>query len=271
MTQSSWVVLGAGYTGSALARRLVAEGQHVLVTRREPGAVATLALSLGNGAMGIAMDLTRPESLRFPPAAIVVCLAQPGNDPAGEVAALVHAAQGCERLVYVSSTGVYAPGNGAWVDESWPLAPATVAGRARVAAEAALPRDAIALRVAGIYGPGRGLVDRIRAGTYRIIGDGTAYVSRVHVDDLVDAIIRAGATTFAGPVNVADDDPAPIGEVADTVAAHFGLPPPPRVPVGSVDGEVAGMLTANRRIANARMKQQLGVQLRYPSWRAQLT
>ncbi len=271
MTQTSWVVLGAGYTGTALARRLVQEGQRVLVTRREPGDVAAVALALGHGAMGISMDFSKPDSLAFPPDAIVVCLAQPGPDPAGEVAALVHAARGCERLVYVSSTGVYAPGDGAWVDESWPVAPVTAAGRARLAAEGALPRDAIALRVAGIYGPGRGLVDRIRAGTYRIVGDGTAHVSRIHVDDLVDAIIRAGATSFSGPVNIADDDPAPIGEVADTVAAHFGLPPPPRVAADSVDAEVAGMLTANRRIANARMKEQLGVQLRYPSWRTQLT
>lgn len=270
MTQTSWVVLGAGYTGGALAKRLLGDGQRVLVTRREPGAAAAIALSLGHGAMGIAMDLTRPDSLVFPADAIVVCLAQPGPDPAGEVAALVHAARGCERLVYVSSTGVYAPGGGAWVDESWPLQPITASGRARIAAESALPRDAITLRVAGIYGPGRGLVERIRAGTYRIIGDGTAHVSRIHVDDLVDAIIRAGATTFAGPVNIADDDPAPIGEVADTVAAHFGLPPPPRVPAASVDAEVAGMLTADRRIVNARMKDKLGVVLRYPSWRTQL-
>jgi nucleoside-diphosphate-sugar epimerase len=270
MTETSWVILGAGYTGGALARRLVADGQRVLVTRREPGAVTELALSLGHGAMGLAMDLTKPESLAFPADAIVVCLAQPGPDPAGEVAALVHAARGCERLVYISSTGVYPPAGGAWVDESWPLAPATAAGRARVAAERALPPDAIALRVAGIYGPGRGLVERIRAGTYRIVGDGTAHVSRIHVDDLVDAIIRAGATTFAGPINIADDDPAPIGEVADAVAAHLGLPPPPRVPLASVDGEVAGMLTADRRIANARMKDKLGVALRYPSWRTQL-
>jgi nucleoside-diphosphate-sugar epimerase len=270
MTQSSWVVLGAGYTGARLARRLVAEGQRVLVTRREPGDAIAVALSLGHGAMGLAMDLSKPASLILPPDSIVVCLAQPGPDPAGEIGALAHAARGCERLVYVSSTGVYAPAHGDWVDESWPLEPVTASGRARLVAEHALPSDAIALRAAGIYGPGRGLVERVRTGTYRVIGDGTSHVSRIHVDDLVDAIIRAGATTFAGPVNVADDDPAPIGEVADTIAAHFGLAPPPRVPASSVSAEVAGMLTANRRIANTRMKEQLGVRLRYPSWRVSL-
>ena len=85
------------------------------------------------------------------------------------------------------------------------------------------------LRAAGIYGPGRGLVERMRAGTYRIVGDGRAHVSRIHVDDLVEAIVRAGESSATGAFNVADDDPAPIGEVADAVAAHLGLPPPPRV------------------------------------------
>jgi len=270
MTQTSWVVLGAGYTGARLAKRLVSEGQRVLVTRREPGDALAVALSLGHGVMGMAMNLTAPASLVFPPDATVVCLAQPGKDPAAEMGALAHAARAAHRLVYVSSTGVYAPANGDWVDESWPIAPTTAAGRARVLAESALPPDAIMLRAAGIYGPGRGLVERIRAGTYRVTGDGTSHVSRIHVDDLVDAIIRAGATTFAGPVNIADDDPAPIGEVADTVARRFGLAPPPRVPPETVGPEVAGMLLANRRILNTRMKEQLGVRLRYPSWRTSL-
>ena len=64
----------------------------------------------------------------------------------------------------------------------------------------------------------------------------------------------------------------PIGwATADAVAAHFGLPPPPRVAADTVDPEVAGMLTADRRIANRRMKDELGVVLRYPSWRSVLT
>ena len=69
-------------------------------------------------------------------------------------------------------------------------------------------------------------------------------------------------------VGIADDDPAPIGEVADALASTLGVAPPPRVPVESVAPEVAGMLTADRKIANGRMKQELGVVLRYPSWRS---
>nr|MBA2539304.1 NAD-dependent epimerase/dehydratase family protein [Deltaproteobacteria bacterium] len=200
--------------------------------------------------------------------AVVACLAPPGAAPEAEIQHLIEAA-GERRIVYVSSTGVYAPGGGAWVDESWPLAPTTASGRARLAAETALAAAPswIALRAAGIYGPGRGTADRLRAGSYRVVGDGTSHVSRIHVDDVVAAIVAAAASTAIGFINLADDDPAPIGEVADATAAWLGVPAPPRVPVAEVSSEIAGMLTANRRIANTRMKRELGVVLRYPSWR----
>jgi nucleoside-diphosphate-sugar epimerase len=267
----AWLIVGCGYTGTQLARTLVARPElaaEVTVTRRD-GEVAR-ALGAALGVRGERADLAEPGALDVPPGAIVVCTAPPGRDPAGEIGALIAAARAASRIVYVSSTGVYGAGGGAWVDESWPIAPITESGRARAAAEAALAGATVpwvALRAAGIYGPGRGLVDRIRAGTYRVIGDGASHVGRIHVVDLVEAIVRAGTTAVTGPVNAADDDPAAIGEVADAVAARLGLPPPPRVPADQVSPEIAGMLTADRRIANRRLRDELGVVLRYPSWR----
>jgi nucleoside-diphosphate-sugar epimerase len=284
-----WVIVGCGYTGAYLARALGRRGAAVTLTRRDAAAAAGLAESLGGSARGAEAgreplpisvrgafaELSDRASLAglVPPGAIVCCLAPPGPDPAGELANLIDASREASRLVYVSSTSVYAPGGGAWVDESWPIQPATAAGRARALAEAALaasPVPWIVLRAAGIHGPGRKLVDRIRSGTYRVIGDGTSHVSRVHVVDLVSAIVAAGASAARGFVNVADDDPTPIGEVADTLAALLGLPPPPREPASSVSPELAGMLTADRRIANRRLKEELGVKLRYPSWRSEI-
>ena len=268
---ATWLVLGCGYTGTALARNLVGRpdlAADLVITRRDREAARALGSALG--VRGERADLADPGSLAVPDGAIVVCTAPPGSDPAGEIRALIAAARGAAKLVYVSSTGVYGAGHGAWVDESWPIAPLTDTGRARAAAEAALGDTGVpwvALRAAGIYGPGRGLVERVRAGTYRVIGDGTSHVARIHVVDLVAAIVRAGTTAITGPINAADDDPAPIGEVADTVAARLGLPPPPRVPADRVSPEVAGMLTANRRISNRRLRDELGVALRYPSWR----
>lgn len=266
-----WVLVGCGYTGTRLARVLVGQGADLTITRTTTAAAQDSAEQLG--ARGIRADLADPGTLTgvIPPDAIVVCLAPPGADPAAEIAGLVAATRQARRIVYVSSTGVYAPGGGQWVDEAWPIAPVTPSGRARVVAEEALQAARIShvsLRVAGIHGPGRGLVDRVRAGTYRIIGDGRAHVSRIHVDDLVQAIVLAGRSLVTGAINIADDDPAPIGEVADALAASLGVPAPPRVPAESVAPEVAGMLTADRKISNQRMKQALGVVLRYPSWKS---
>ncbi|MEP6862336.1 MAG: NAD-dependent epimerase/dehydratase family protein [Deltaproteobacteria bacterium] len=262
MSLSTWFVLGAGYTGTALARRLVSDGKRVIVTRRALADAEQVAMEVG--AEPRAVDLAQANE-QAPAGSIVVCLAPPSSDPHAEIANLVALATEATKLIYVSSTGVYAPGGGAWVDEKWPLAPATVSGTARLAAERALPATAIILRAAGIYGPGRGIADRLRAGTYRIVGDGTAHVSRIHVDDLVEAIIRAGTSNLTGPINCADDDPAPIGELADRIAAQLGVAPAPRVPPESVGPEIAGMLVADRRIANARMKTELGVVLEHPT------
>ena len=270
----AWLIIGCGYTGTQLARTLASQGGagEVTITRRD-GEVAR-ALGAALGVRGERLDLSDPAdpgaALGVPPGAIVVAMAPPGSDPAGEIRALLALARDAARLVYVSSTGVYGPGGGAWVDETWPVAPITESGRARATAEAALAGVAmpwVALRAAGIYGPGRGLVDRIRAGTYRVIGDGTSHVSRIYLADLVAAIVAAAGSSVTGAINVADDDPAPIGEVADAVAARLGLPPPPRVPAAAVPAEVAGMLTADRKISNRRLRDELGVALRFPSWR----
>jgi len=259
-----WSIVGCGYTGTALARRLIAEGHQIVVTRRDPTAARELATELG--AEGIALDLAA-ITIQALPDSIVVCLAPPGADPAAEAANLARFAEPARRLIYVSSTGVYAHGGGAWVDESWPLEPTTTSGEHRLAFERALPARAVILRAAGIHGPGRGIEDRLRTGTYRIVGDGRAHVSRIHVDDLVEAIIRAADTAITGPINCADDDPAPIGELADELAAALGVPPPPRVSVETVGREIAGMLTADRKITNAKLKTELGVVLRHPTAR----
>lgn len=260
-----WLVVGCGYTGSRLVTALQAAGERVTATRRSAHAHPGVTM--------IALDLARPQGLPQD-ADVLVILAPPGPAPADEMRALV-AMVGTPRTIYVSSTGVYGPAGGAWVDESWAPAPATASGVARVAAERALidalpAGQLVILRPAGIYGPGRGIAERIRAGTYRIVGDGHAHISRIHVDDLVSAILAAGRASIGGVFNCADDAPDPIGEVADAIADAIGVPRPPRVDPASVSPEVAGMLLANRRIANTRLREVLGVTLAHPTWRDEL-
>jgi nucleoside-diphosphate-sugar epimerase len=159
------------------------------------------------------------------------------------------------------------------VDETTRPAPAAARGSARLAAEtevltaaAARGVDAVSLRIVGIYGPGRGVHARLAAGSYRVVGDGAALVCRIHVDDLVAAIVAVGdAETVPSRIyNVADDAPTPSADHADRVAAMLGLPPPPRVPASQVSAEVLAMLAADRRVDNRRLKRELGWAPRYP-------
>jgi len=272
-----WIIIGAGYTGTRLAARLCRSGEEVTVTRQSPGSAAEVAAATGCARAEVA-HLDDVEALRrlMSPAAIVVDSVPPRATTDGErnlVRACAEA--GVARLVYLGSTGVYPPGTGEWVTEELEPAPDSDRGRARLAAENALlvaarerGLSAVSLRIAGIYGPGRGVHTRIRAGTYRVIGPGDTMVSRIHLDDLVTAIIAAATAPDLAfdVVNVADDEPASAREVGDGVAAVLGLPPPPSVSPSEVSAETRAMLGANRRIDNARLKS-LGVDLRYRSWR----
>jgi nucleoside-diphosphate-sugar epimerase len=288
LARRPWVILGCGYAGTRLARRLLAAGASVRATRRTPEATRALVAEIGELADGrlatlpldLAADAGEQGQLAawLPAGAIIVDAAPPVlGDTRGETHLVACArARDARRIVYISSTGVYPPGDGSWTDEDAPVGPASDQGQARLAAENAIldgaragAIEAVALRAAGIYGPGRGVPARLHQGTYRIIGDGDTFVSRIHVDDLV-AIILAAATVPSLPravYNVADDEPETSRAYAYAVAEILGVPRPPSVPVSAVDPWIAAMMRANRRIANQRVKQELGVALAYPTWR----
>ena len=300
----SWVIVGCGYTGTRLARRLLERGAQVWATRRNPQAAEALAAQLDplrhrdsqsdhRGRLRTyALDLEHLGALQgenvgesgaldwLPAGAIVVDSAPPGTaEPAGRqeialVAALARAS--ASRVVYIGSTGVYPRGDGSWVTEDTPPAPASNRGQRRLAAESALLEAAaehdiaaVSLRASGIYGPGRGVHARLHAGTYRIIGPGDTWVNRIHVDDLVSVVIAAAMIPALPSLiyNVADNRPESSRVHADAVADRLGVPRPPSVPVSQVEPWIAAMLGANRRISNARMVRELGVELAYPTWR----
>jgi nucleoside-diphosphate-sugar epimerase len=276
VTRVPWVILGCGYTGERLAARLVRAGASVWGTRRAAADADALAARVP-GLRPRAADLTDPASLAgwMPRGAIWVDSVPPAPAGVGGEQALVAAAAaaGARRLVYLSSTGVYPRGHGGATDEDTPPAPLGDRGRRRLAAETALLEaaarqqvDAVSLRIAGIYGPGRGVHARLRQGTYRIIGAGASTVSRIHVDDLVSAILAAGVAARLPRriYNVADDAPCSSRAFADAVAALLGVPPPPSVPPEQVSAAAVAMLTADRRISSRRLQQELGVVLAYP-------
>ncbi|MHC4959615.1 MAG: GNAT family N-acetyltransferase [Planctomycetota bacterium] len=218
-----YVILGSGYTGQRVARLLRAEGHDVVeTTRAEPAASCEGARVLYS----------------FPPPVVVDT-------------------RGALRVVYISSTGVY--GDAVDVDADTPPAPATDRQRARHAAEVAIAPDLV-LRAAGIYGPGRGVHAMLLAGRYRFAGDGSNFVSRIHVDDLA-AICRAALDSdLLGAFPVADDRPSTAREVATFAADVLGLELPG-------PGAVHETLRTTRRVDGRAVRAALQVDLAYPTYR----
>jgi len=180
-------------------------------------------------------------------------------------------------LGYLSTTGVYGDRGGGWVDETSELQPTGERGARRVAAEMAwlgLCRDrdvpVHVFRLAGIYGPGRCPFDALRAGTARRIDKPGQVFSRVHVDDLATVLRASMAQPRPGAVyNVCDDEPASPAEIIAHAAALLGLPPPPLVPfeAAELSPMARSFYADNKCVSNALIKQELGVRLRYPSYR----
>lgn len=177
-------------------------------------------------------------------------------------------------LGYLSSTGVYGDTDGAWVDESAP----TGGGRRadRTAADAQwLERGALAFRLPGIYGTGRSMLDRVRAGTaHRIALPGQVF-SRVHVADIAGGVLAAlesGGRAPPGAYNLADDLPCSQNLVTEEACRLLGRTPPP---VQSIeDAGLSPMARAfygeNRRVANGKARRLLGWRPLYPDYRAGL-
>ncbi|HRO11746.1 SDR family oxidoreductase, partial [Amaricoccus sp.] len=199
-----------------------------------------------------------------------------GRDPA---LARYGAALGRARprwVGYLSTTGVYGDRQGGWVDETGALAPVSERGRWRVAAEQAWLATGLPVhlfRLAGIYGPGRSALDKLRAGrAQRIVKPGQVF-SRIHVDDIAAALLASLARPDPGRAyNLADDEPAPPQDVIAHAARLLGLPPPPEVPFEAADLSpmARSFYAESKRVANRRIKQELGLRLAWPDYRAGL-
>lgn len=269
MSEPIWI-LGAGYTGARVARLLLAAGQEVHATARDPARLADLAAAGArvhpldvDDAVGVARTLASLH--RGARVLHSVPSLERDGEPFDPTPVLV-AALGDRpvRLVLFSTTGVY--GEVREVDERTEPAPVTPRQRVRFAAEravAACSCPTLVLRPAAIYGPGRGVHASLRAGRYRLVGAGDNFGSRIHVDDLAALAVAALRSDLAGAYPVADLAPARARDVAEFASALLGLPRPPSVPPEAVDET----LRADRRVDGRAVFDALGVTLRYPSYR----
>ncbi|HSF13845.1 MAG TPA: SDR family NAD(P)-dependent oxidoreductase, partial [Erythrobacter sp.] len=170
---------------------------------------------------------------------------------------------------YLSSTGVYGDRAGAWVDEATPTIAQSGEGRRNARAEADLAwleMGARVFRLPGIYGPGRSALDRVREGKARRIDLPDQVFSRVHVDDIMCAVVAA-LTQDAPPgaYNIGDDLPASGNEVTEHACRLLGVEPPPLETLEEANlSEMArGFYMENRRVANGKAKRVLGWSPRY--------
>lgn len=277
--RSGMWILGCGYIGLKLAQAYREKGQHITaVTRSEVSRQALAAM----GFDVLVRDLTRASLDDLDWAGQdLFHLAPPPAEGAEDgltrhlVASFPRTGHP-RRLVYVSTTGVYGDCGGEWVDESRP--PAPVAGRSlrRWDAEQTLlawsqqsGAEVVILRVAGIYGPGRLPLERIRQGLPLPREEEAPWSNRVHADDMVQACMAAMERGRAGGIyNVCDDQPSTMTDYFLRLADAAALPRPPQLPLTEISGQVsAGMLSylaESRRLSNRRMKEELGVRLLYP-------
>ncbi|WP_164016283.1 GNAT family N-acetyltransferase [Pyxidicoccus trucidator] len=253
------VLLGCGYTLTRLAVAEARAGRDVLAATRDAARRAELERA-GARVTSLEDALTQTEGAR------VVSSVPPDAGLDTRIAEAL-ARNRPSRLVYLSSTGVYGGARG-HVDEDTPVEPASPSARARIEAESCfLPLGAVVLRIAGIYGPERSPVARLLAGAVRLPESGGGRISRIHVDDLVEAIRVALQWGEPGAFYcVADDRPAPQAEPVAWLCERLGMPLPPRLPLDRLHESVRG----DRAVSNARLKT-LGWRPRYPDYVAGYT
>lgn len=269
------LVIGCGDIGRRIASARQAAGDSVRgLVRSVDGAQRLREADIPT----LRLDLDRPfETL---PAADVVfhCAPPPAEgDDDPRLARVLAALEGRppRRLVYIGTSGVYGDCGGDWVAEDRPPNPQTGRARRRLAAERRLREWGGAhavLRAPGIYGPGRIPVERVWAGEPILADSDSPWTNRIHADDLATAALAAArADAPTGIFNAADGAPTRVGAYYRELAALIGAPAPPEIDWARAEREWSAtrlsFLRESRRLDNTRLRRDLGVTLRYPSYR----
>lgn len=271
-------VFGLGYTAGRLAHRMADRAEWVGGTTRS--IERAVALGANSGVRPYVFDGRSPgvgvaEAARA--ATHLLVSIPPGDDDPvlAQHRATLLAAPELRWIGYLSTVGVYGNWGGAWVSEATTPHPASERARQRIAAEkawAALAAEhgvpLAIFRIAGIYGPGRNAFVKLADGSaHRIVKPGQVF-NRIHVDDIVTALTAALDVAASGIFNISDDLPAPPQDVVTYAAEVSGMTPPPEVAFADADlSPMARSFYAdNKRVKNARLRDDLGVTLAYPDY-----
>jgi NAD dependent epimerase/dehydratase family enzyme len=183
-----------------------------------------------------------------------------------------------ETIVYLSTIGVYGDHGGEWVDETTTPAPVSERSRERLGAEEAWAalgahagKSVAILRLSGIYGPGQNALVQVARGSAKRIDKPGQYFNRIHVADIAQAIEAAFERGADGVFNVTDDEPTRQGAPVMLAAELLGVEPPPDIPFAEAAKTMTPMAVSfygeSKRVRNDRLRRELGVTLRYPTYR----
>jgi nucleoside-diphosphate-sugar epimerase len=271
------LILGCGYSGRALARRMTQAGWRVTGVTRSVERAKQIET---DGATGLAADPVHAEgrsaileALQGATHLLASAPPQDTGDPyLSAMGAQIASSPKLSWAGYFSTTGVYGDRSGGWAFEWDTPTPQNTRSKRRLAAETAWRAacGAKVFRIAGIYGPGRSALDRVRAGEARIIDKPGQVFARIHVDDIAGCVAASIARPKAeGPFNLSDDRPCSSGEVTRGACALLGVDPPAPEPwdPSTVSPMMASFYSESRRTANARTKARLAWRPAYPTWR----
>jgi len=272
------LIVGCGYLGTRIARHYLQHGEPVNAIVRSAASAGRLH-QLGIAASVSDLDQPVPLPVATQGEAVFYLAPPPETgvaDPRIRNFLASCAAHGVpRRIVYISTTGVYGDCRGAWIDETAPVQPQTDRARRRLDAETALrgwsaQTSTLVLRVAGIYGPGRLPLERLRRGMVVVREEEAPFTNRIHVDDLVQVCVMALQRGRAGEIyHASDGNPSTMTDYFFRVADLIGVPRPRTVTLDEAAGQLSAAMLSylreSRRLSNRKMREDLGIRLRYPS------
>jgi len=269
---------GMGYSARATVLRMMPRLTTCWGTTRSPDKAAVITAL---GVEAIVWDGSKPDkalSDALTRATHILTSVAPGDDgdPVINHCADLLAKAAPSAICYLSTVGVYGNHDGAWVDETSECKPVSERSIRRLAAErqwigfgkkTGIPVSII--RLAGIYGPGRGPFRKLKAGTSRRIVKPGQVFNRIHVDDIAQICEAALVRRATGIFNGTDDEPAPPQDVIVYAAGLIGIEPPPEV--AFEEAEMTEMARTfygeNKKVNNARTKRELDITLIHPTYR----
>ncbi|MBB2963533.1 SDR family oxidoreductase [Methylobacterium sp. R2-1] len=273
-------VFGLGFSARHFAERERARFGAVRATVTEPERAKGLATETGFAVRAFGPETDDPRIAEELADTDILLISAPPGEGGDTVLARyrdVIAKSRIRWIGYLSTIGVYGDQGGAWIDETTPAAPKSARSRDRLAVEnawlalgAEAGKAVQVFRLSGIYGPGRNPIVKLREGrTQRIVKPGQVF-NRIHVDDIAATLAASIEHPRAGAVyNVTDDEPAPPQTVTEHAAALTGLPLPPEIDFETA--ELSPMARSfygeNKRVRNRLIREELGVQLAYPTYR----